>query len=119
MWTYTTGQSDNSGASCCITAHLLLPLVRVLQQLLEMTTTVSQAMYVDGFENSVYYLSDPLWDGNGCSNTNGCCGQIGMPWFYKRLPRKVTDDFEVRICKDKSLANVNIAIEKLELYVCC
>ena len=30
-----------------------------------------------------YYLSDPLWDGSGCGNGNGCCAQIAMPWFYR------------------------------------
>jgi len=26
-----------------------------------------------------YYMSDPLWDGSGCTAGNGCCTQIGMP----------------------------------------
>ena len=74
---------------------------------------------VGGFEFPPYYLSDPLWDGNGCSNTNGCCDQVGMPWFYKKLPQQVSGDFEVRICKDEGHANEDIAIEKVELYVRC
>ena len=64
-----------------------------------------------------YYLSDPLWDGSGCTAGNGCCAQIGMPWFHRKLPVPVADDFEVRICKSEGHSDEDIAIEKLELYV--
>ena len=74
---------------------------------------------VGRYEFSPYYLTDPLWDGNGCSSTNGCCAQIGMPWFYKKLPQQVSDDFEIRICKDSDHGNEDITIEKVELYVRC
>ena len=46
-----------------------------------------------------------------------CCTQIGMPWFYRKLPVPVADDFEVRICKDLAHAQEDIAMEKIELYV--
>ena len=66
---------------------------------------------------NTYYLSDPLWDGNGCTSGNGCCAQIGMPWFYRKLPVCVAEDFEVRICKNEPQSNEDVAIEKLELYI--
>ena len=65
---------------------------------------------------NAYYLSDPLWDGSGCTSSSGCCAQIGMPWFYRKLPLYVAEDFEIRICKDQS-SGEDVAIEKLELYV--
>ena len=62
--------------------------------------------------------SDPLWDGSGCGNGNGCCAQIGMPWFYRKLPMTTTEDFEIRICKDgSSNGDEDIAVEKLDLFV--
>jgi len=64
-----------------------------------------------------YYLSDPLWDGTGCSTGNGCCAPLGMPWFYRKLPMSYSEDFEIRICKDGNINDEDIAIEKLELYV--
>lgn len=64
-----------------------------------------------------YYLSDPLWDGAGCTIGNGYCAQIGMPWFYRKLPVPVADDFEVHISKDLVHAQEDIAMEKIELYV--
>jgi len=68
-------------------------------------------------DSSTFYLSDPLWDGSGCTVGNSCCAQIGMPWFYRKLPVCVAEDFEVRICKDSSHSDEDVAIEKLELYV--
>ena len=65
----------------------------------------------------LYYLSDPLWDGSGCDSGNGCCAQLSMPWFYRRLPVHLAEDFEVRICKDQRYSDEDIAVEKLELYV--
>ena len=65
-----------------------------------------------------YYLSDPLWDGSGCGNGNGCCAQIAMPWFYRKLQMTIAENFEVRICKNSpSINNEDIAVEKIELFV--
>ena len=72
---------------------------------------------VGTYDTNSYYLSDPLWDGSGCTVGNGCCAQIGMPWFYRKLPVPVVDDFEVRICKSEGHNDEDIAIEELELYV--
>ena len=72
---------------------------------------------VGKWDNPAYYLSDPLWDGTGCGTGNGCCAQIGMPWFYRKLPVCVNDNFEVRICKNDIHQDEDIAIEKLEIYI--
>ena len=69
------------------------------------------------YESANYYLSDPLWEGSGCTSGNGCCAQIGMPWFYRKLPLSVAEDFEIRICKSETHASEDIAVEKFELYV--
>ena len=32
---------------------------------------------------SVWYTTDPLWDGKGCiDSNNNCCTNVGMPWFH-------------------------------------
>ena len=64
-----------------------------------------------------YYLSDTLWDGSGCTSGNGCCAQIGMPWFDRKLPVPVAEDFEVRICKNEPRANEDLAVENIEIFV--
>ena len=69
------------------------------------------------WELTPYYLTDPLWDGNGCSSGNSCCAQIGMPWFYRKLKMTTIEDFEIRICKDFPHSDEDIAVEKIEIFV--
>jgi len=64
-----------------------------------------------------YYLSDPLWDGYGCTTDNGCCARIGMPWFYRKLPTVQMSNIEIRICKSGSSRDEDIGIEKAEVFV--
>lgn len=52
----------------------------------------------------------------GCSSTNGCCSQVGMLWFHRKLSQQVAGNFEVRICKDEANSIENVAIETIELY---
>ena len=72
---------------------------------------------VGTYNSRPYYITDPLWDGNGCTAGNGCCAQIGMPWFYRKLPVPVADDFEVRICKGFSHNSEDLAVENIEIFV--
>ena len=51
------------------------------------------------------YSSDPLWDGDGCTDTNPCCSFNSPPWFYKQLPQPTTDNIEMRVCKDEDASN--------------
>ena len=116
VWTYATGPSDNKnnngGHNCpCATYPGPRPPVFVGNDY------YCESGNVGSGNISSYYLSDPLWDGNGCTSGNSCCAQIGMPWFYRRLPVYVAEDFEVRICKDEAYSSEDTAIEKLELYV--
>ena len=49
-------------------------------------------------DSSMYYSSDPLWDGAGCGEDSTCCQFNNPPWFYSSLPQATTDDVEVRLC---------------------
>ena len=62
---------------------------------------------------STLYSNDPLWDGDGCTDTNPCCSFNNPPWFYKQLP----DNIEMRVCKDENVSNEDVAIEIVEIYV--
>ena len=72
---------------------------------------------VGTYTSAPYYLSDALWDGNGCGASNGCCAQVGMPWFYRKLPVPVADDFEIRICKNEGHSSEDVAVENIEIFV--
>ena len=109
VWTYAAGLSDDynhSGMYNCPCATYPGPPPPAFVK-----------DHVGKWDVAAYYLSDPLWDGTGCGTGNGCCAQIGMPWFYRKLPVCVAEDFEIRICKDVAHSNEDIAIEKLELYI--
>ena len=67
--------------------------------------------------HSTFYSQDPLWDGQGCSGLNQCCSFNSPPWFYRELPRLVSNDIKLQINLDEASTNENIAIEKIDLYV--
>ena len=68
-------------------------------------------------EQDTYFLADPLWDGEGCSGTNHCCNEPGMPWFLRQFPTAVSGDIAARICRDQNFHDEEILIEQLQLYV--
>ena len=114
VWTYAVGLSDNhDNRGCCNCPCATHPGPPP-------PDFVRNHYYCEsgdvGSAAALYYLSDPLWDGTGCGTGNGCCAQIGMPWFYRKLPVCVAEDFEVRICKNDVHRDEDIVVEKLEIY---
>ena len=65
----------------------------------------------------IFYLNDPLWDGQGCGQLNTCCSFNNPPWFMKELPSSTSDDIEMRLCADGSRSNEDINFETVEIYV--
>ena len=66
------------------------------------------------FEWYEWYLDDPLWDSQGC--TNGTCCDRGGPWFSTTLSQEVSDDIEVRWCHTHS-AGRNFGVDQLEIFL--
>ena len=64
-----------------------------------------------------FFGNDSLWDGTGCASASTCCSFNNPPWFHKRLPSATTDDIEMRVCRDESRHNEDIAISNVEIYV--
>ena len=64
------------------------------------------------------FVSDPLWDGEGCGPTSTCCydpkREVNPPWFVKTLSSPTSDDIEMRLC---AIYNQRTPIEIVELYV--
>ena len=68
------------------------------------------------------YMSDPLWDGKGCSNDESpCCaqkpGQPPQPWFHKVIPGGTNDDLEIRICNRLDKSSADVLVTMYELYI--
>ena len=66
---------------------------------------------------SLWYTSNPLWDGKGCYSGSKCCNPSRAPWFFKALPVEATSDIEVRWCQPNGIAVDKSGIEELEIYV--
>ena len=67
---------------------------------------------------SSYFLTDVLWDGEGCSAGNTCCSDPNLPWFYRQLNGTTQDDIEVRSCTDGVfISDEATLITNIELYV--
>lgn len=64
-----------------------------------------------------YYNEDPVWDGDGCGASSSCCSFNNPPWFCTNLPSPTTDPLEARICTNAGIANENIAVTRVDLYV--
>ena len=70
-----------------------------------------------GDPSGLFLANDPLWDGAGCASTSTCCSFNNPLWFHKQLPSATTDDIEMRVCRDESRRNEDIAISNVEIYV--
>ena len=69
------------------------------------------------YQNGRFYGADPLWDGAGCGPQNSCCSFNNPPWFYKQLSQPTTNNIEMRLCRDQSSSDEDIAVEMVDIYV--
>ena len=110
IWTYCGAYKDDLACPCAPTPGHNPPKF------------INSFYYCESGNNGTisddkFYLSDPLWDGQDCPANSGCCAQLGMPWFYRRTPIPLSENIEVRICKDQTHDDENITIEEMEIYV--
>ena len=64
------------------------------------------------------YPNDPLWDGQQCPGEEApCCTHPNIPWFNKTLSETTTEDIELRVCGDESIANEDTPLEVIELFI--
>ena len=117
IWTYAAGLIEESASddliySCPCTGHGRSP-----------PNFVGSDYYCEsGLDRppwlSMLHPNDTLWDGQGCDGLERtCCDPPNLPWFCKELPQPTTDDLEVRICGDQSLADEDTPIDLVQLYI--
>ena len=66
---------------------------------------------------SLYYLSDPLWDGVDCPTGSTCCDNPNLSWFYRELDMATIDDIEVGLCTNDTFSDEQVLVDQLELYI--
>ena len=118
IWTYAAGlledsASDGLTATCPCTGHGASP-----------PNFVGSDYYCEsGIDRFPWYphilhTNDALWDGQDCGGLERtCCDPPNLPWFCKELPQSTTDNLEVRICGDQSLADEDTPIDLVQLYI--
>ena len=112
IWTYAAGLSESgnyfsSNCPCAIIPGAAPPSFDGNNYYCESGTG-------DTLSIIEYYLSDPLWDGAGCSTSNTCCSNTDQPWFHHQLSEMTQDSMEVRICSNENFGNKG---NLLELYI--
>ena len=65
----------------------------------------------------VYYLDDPLWDGEGCGADSTCCEWQNPPWFCRSLPELTQNKLEFRVCTDSPAYDEQLLIDIIEIYI--
>ena len=115
IWTYAVGWFDDPstsyGCPCSSYKGNVPPSYVNNDYYCESGTTKDPA-------GGTYFLSDPLWDGSGCSKNNTCCSDKKQPWFYSNLGVSTTDDIEVRICMSyATFAAGAVVVDQLELFI--
>ena len=116
IWTYVVGHSDFGSFE--VTAHCPCAAENGTGP----QSFVGSNYYCESGSDDMedfnkYYLSDPLWDGSGCSSGNTCCSNTRQPWFQHQLSMMTRDDVEARICREEEFYNEEILIDILEFYI--
>ncbi len=64
-----------------------------------------------------FYPDNPLWDGAGCPSTSTCCQLNTPPYFCKALSQPTSEDIEIRIILNEGLANEDVIVSMIDIYV--
>ena len=115
IWTYAAGLYENTTdtSTCPCTGGGTYP-----PSFVGSDYYCESALSGPPWEPPVLYSNDTLWDGQDCDGLeHTCCDPPNLPWFCKKLPEPTTDDLELRICGDQSLADEDTPIELIQLYI--
>ena len=112
IWTYAVSPRDDSKCPCAPSPGA------------KPSAFVENNYYCESGNNvqnnpthATFYLSDALWDGQNCPANSRCCAHLGMPWFYRKSVAPLSENMEIRICKNEKQNDENIAIEEMEIFV--
>ena len=98
LWTYAIG-------SCACHSNSMTPAPPFF---------VGQHHYCDGNGGVWNYR---MWDGEDCFAGSTCCDPPNLPWFHRALNTIVTDDIEVRWCRDQLPFDEDIGVDLFERHV--
>ena len=116
IWSFAAGHNQGLNNLECCPCSTSSPFVGTVPPF------IGDSYFCDSgnpYTNIVEFLydTDPLWDGEGCRDSDHCCTFHNPPWFCKDLPQPTSDDIELRICMNEALSNEDIPIELLDIYI--
>ena len=115
VWTFAAGHTDSTSDSltcpCANSEASPSPSFVGSNYFCESGTSLAPIR-----RNVTFFSNNPLWDGEGCINTQ-CCNFNSPPWFKVQLPSSTSDAIEVRICGDEGTSNEDTPIRLLEIYI--
>ena len=97
IWTLIAGKSESSTSSnaCpCNTGSTVS-----VQSFIGNNYFCESGNPKSGHSYNILYISDPLWDGQGCGSLESpCCNVPGIPWFHRDYGSNTTTDYiELRV----------------------
>ena len=114
LWSYAIGNSEgSSGQSSCPcnedSVGYTPPYVG--------EHWYCESGYSSGNRN-LLYLTDPLWDGEGCGGREApCCTNPNLPWFHRQLNNTTDGIVEIRACANEAVSNEDTPVEAFEIYI--
>ena len=116
IWTFAAAHDETNRCALCI-----CPCINNASSSSQLPQFMENDFFCDTGSTEraqmVFYGDDPLWDGAGCGPLSTCCSFNNPPWFYKQLRQPTTDGIEMRVCRNSSPENEDVAIEMVEVYV--
>ena len=110
LWSYAAGQLTGSYCPCYNESRSTYANT--------VPSFVGSNWYCGAQSASGTYYNYPLWLPGTCPGLlSACCSNSTLPWFFTTLSKNFTDSLEVRLCADELLANEDIRLRNLELYV--
>ena len=116
IWTFAAANTESSVdmVGCPCVSGLDSSLPAFLQDSYFCESGVADGV---ALSSSIFYDSDPLWDGEDCEG-QCCTGSFAtVPTFCTTVEEVEDATIRVRICTDDSTENENVAIESLEIFV--
>ena len=114
IWTFAAGVSKDYNHSCCNCPCAPYPGPAAPPFVGE--NYVCESGNTGGLEYQ-WYVTDPLWDSQGCASGSTCCDR-GGPWFTTTLNQEVSNDIEVRMCHTNTTSDLSdIGVDQLEIFI--
>lgn len=70
--------------------------------------------FATGWQRKLYDV--PLWS-TVTGNCRHCNGRYNVPYFCAQLPQSTNQNLEIRVCGNQGIADEDIKIEAIELYI--